>query len=371
LCLASLWAFVRFNGVDGIGGSGDQVHLQGPGVVEPGVGPTAEQHKAGFLLVPEEGGVFTAARLFTFDFNRLGFDLIDRRAVHVEDLIGEVRGGSGFAFRELTGGAAENEEFPAGDSLGEESGVVPAGNLERNIGVDPLFGFEVEGMDVRELAEVRPTTIDDQHLLGLEDHGGVSTTSLWGHAFLVLDLGPFGSGAVEEVEVVKGSTLVTDTSVTAENVHLLVKEVGGTVRAGLGGTDLGLRVLRLATGTLVGRLLPVEISGLQDVHVVKSQVGGVKPSKNEEFLVTDFAGSVVSALKRLVTTALDLAPFNGILDQLDSVDVVVREDLAILFLGRINTAEHDGHTVHAGHSVAGASIGNLAGGSQLDPFEGS
>jgi hypothetical protein len=96
-------------------------------------------------------------------------------------------------------------------------------------------------------------------------------------------------------------------------------------------------------------LLPVEVSGLQDVHVVESQVGGIEPSENEEFLVADFAGSVVGAFKGLVATALDLAPLNGILDQLDGVDVVVREDLAVLLLGRVNTAEHDGHAVHTGH----------------------
>jgi len=76
---------------------------------------------------------------------------------------------------------------------------------------------------------------------------------------LVLHFGPFRSVAVKKVEVIERSTLVSDSAVSSEDIHFFVEEVGGAVGTGLGGTNFGLRVFGLATGTLVRRLHPVKV----------------------------------------------------------------------------------------------------------------
>jgi len=60
---------------------------------------------------------------------------------------------------------------------------------------------------------------------------------------------------------------------------------------------------------------------------------------------------VVGAFQGLIAPAGHLAPFDSVFDELHGVDMVVGEDLAVFLMGRVDAAEHNGHTVHAGHRV--------------------
>lgn len=137
--------------------------------------------------------------------------------------------------------------------------MVPPGDLEVDVRVDPVVFDQVEGMDVGELVHTGPSSIDDEHLLVREHHGAVTASGLRRGAALVLDLRPFGRFAVEVVDVIVGGPLVADTTVTAEDKDFVFEKVGCAVRSGLGGTDLGLGVLGLHSRALIWWLHPVEV----------------------------------------------------------------------------------------------------------------
>ena len=59
----------------------------------------------------------------------------------------------------------------------------------------------------------------------------------------------------------------------------------------------------------------------EDVDIVEPKVRSVESSENEKFFLADGTGRVVGSFERNVTSALDLAPLDVILHDLDCVDL--------------------------------------------------
>lgn len=63
----------------------------------------------------------------------------------------------------------------------------------------------------------------------------------------------------------------------------------------LRGTDLAFGVLRLCPALLVGWFLPDVLRELEDVYIVETEVTGVVASEDEEFILADGTGGVISS----------------------------------------------------------------------------
>jgi hypothetical protein len=97
--------------------------------------------------------------------------------------------------------------------------VVPARRFVIDIGIVPLLRNEIEGNGVRELALRVPATIDVQ--FGANREHGMSTSAL-GRIVGGLDSLPLMSLQVEGVEIVECNALVVETTMTSEDVDLIV-----------------------------------------------------------------------------------------------------------------------------------------------------
>ena len=135
--------------------------------------------------------------------------------------------------------------------------------------VTPGLSFKVVDEDIAKLGyEVPPSK---NHQLFFLCHEGCSmTASSFRRVAFSFGLTPFKGIKVEFIEVVEGSPLVVDTSMSSKNDNLIFEVGHGVVGSWFGSTDLGHGILGRANGLLVGRLEPLELGELKVVGVVEA-----------------------------------------------------------------------------------------------------
>lgn len=109
----------------------------------------------------------------------------------------------------------------------------------------------------------------------------MATSGFGGSSTLVFYFGPFGCFTVIEINIVVRSSLISDTSMTSENIDFVFEKVGCAVGTWFWGTNLRFGVFGFHSGSLIRRLLPIEVGGFQHVDIVETEVGCIETSENE------------------------------------------------------------------------------------------
>ena len=122
-------------------------------------------------------------------------------------------------------------------------------------------------------------------------------------------------------------------------------------------------------------LLGKNITCFEDIDVIESKIGSVKSSKNEQFVSTDCTSRMIRPFQRHISSTRNWPPFDVFLDDFDCVDLlvkiknlIVREDLSVLFVRLIDSSEHDGKLAHSSDRVTRTGSGGGSSMIQLNPF---
>lgn len=268
---------------DGVAGTNDLVHSQGPHIVEPTIVPATEDEETAVGRVVGAGSVLTSGG----NLIALGLDLLPLHGANIEEAGAVDIGAKGtlLAFSEVGALTTEDEVLPGGDSLNHDGTVVPAGHVIVDVGVGPLKSVQVENDNVVELRLTVPSTVRVE--LILESEQGVTTAAGGEHSVgrndglvLLPDLG----GDVKGVDIVQGDASVVQTTVTTVDPDLVVVVAGTGVRTGSGRVDGALLVL-LSDGLVTLDALPREVMDSEPPAVVKTLGWGLVSTEDEDAIV--------------------------------------------------------------------------------------
>ena len=216
--------------------------------------------------------------------------------------------------------------------------MVPSGLLGEDIGVGPLFGFQVEA-DRRVVSGFGvPSSVGVKFAVSTEN--GVSTTSEGkglesDDGFQVL---PGLGFDVEAVDVIEGNAGVAETTMSTVDVDLALVVAGRGVSTGRRSANGGGFVV--AHGLVVLAAGPGVVLAVEDPRVVQTAGGGSMSSEDEHLIVlgANSQGDVLGTRRGLLSTlGILLFPDPVLAGHFEGVDVGDGSDFAALGSGGDST----------------------------------
>lgn len=135
---------------------------------------------------------------------------------------------------------------------------------------------------VGELRAVWPSSYY-KHVFLIRHHSCNVTASGLGRISKRFEFSPFKGLTVKSIDVVKGSLLISDTSVASKYQHRVYRsDIHSTmVISRLGGSNFAFLIFGNFPWELIGGLLPFKaIGGVKDVGIIKSKIGFINSSKD-------------------------------------------------------------------------------------------
>ena len=126
-----------------------------------------------------------------------------------------------------------------------------------NFRILPGFIFQIINENIVELKVEVPST-EDHHLRLMGHYCGNMTSSWFWWVSFWFWFSPFKSVEVQLINVIEGSSLIVNTTMSSENNQFIFVVDHGVICSWLWSTDLGHSILWWSNRFLIGWLIPLE-----------------------------------------------------------------------------------------------------------------